>query len=171
MFTYCNWLTDVLKFFLLSFVSYLHLFWFWSFLLIFLWALNVANHLNDTFSIPHLYDSTHLLISGDLMKPRAWMLSTEERVVMGPHSNIVSGLAALFASFYNLNLQYPEDSSCTLEFIQRYSIVISKLAFYWILSWHPWHTHTHTHIFVFLNAENKHVLVQSGCIHFLCKIS
>ncbi|XP_041837687.1 uncharacterized protein LOC121637536 [Melanotaenia boesemani] len=60
-----------------------------------------------------------LIVQGELMKPRAWMLSIEERVVMGPHSNILNGLAALFASFYNLNLQYPEDSSCTLEFIQR----------------------------------------------------
>ncbi|XP_051813223.1 uncharacterized protein LOC127536544 [Acanthochromis polyacanthus] len=60
-----------------------------------------------------------LIVQGDLMKPRAWMLSIEEQVLMGPHSNILSGLAALFASFYNLNLQYPEKSSCTLEFIQR----------------------------------------------------
>uniref|UniRef100_A0A3B4XNK6 Si:dkey-15h8.17 n=1 Tax=Seriola lalandi dorsalis TaxID=1841481 RepID=A0A3B4XNK6_SERLL len=62
-----------------------------------------------------------LIVQGDLMKPRSWMLSIEKNVVMGPHNNILSRLAALFASFYNLNLQYPEDSSCTLEFIQRYS--------------------------------------------------
>ncbi|XP_023271360.1 uncharacterized protein LOC111661897 [Seriola lalandi dorsalis] len=60
-----------------------------------------------------------LIVQGDLMKPRSWMLSIEKNVVMGPHNNILSRLAALFASFYNLNLQYPEDSSCTLEFIQR----------------------------------------------------
>lgn len=80
-----------------------------------------------THSAFHIFMITHLLISGDLMKPTAWMLSIEERVVMGPHSNIVSGLVALFASFYNLNLQYPEDCSCTLEFIQRY---VSNLAFF-----------------------------------------
>uniref|UniRef100_A0A3B4UWU4 Uncharacterized protein n=1 Tax=Seriola dumerili TaxID=41447 RepID=A0A3B4UWU4_SERDU len=71
----------------------------------------------------HILTTVHdgyLFISGDLMKPRPWMLSIGKNVVMGPHDNILSGLAALFASFYNLNLQYPEDSSCTLEFIQRY---------------------------------------------------
>ncbi|XP_040888781.1 uncharacterized protein LOC121178291 [Toxotes jaculatrix] len=60
-----------------------------------------------------------LIVQGDLMKPRAWLLSIEEQVVMGPHRNMLNGLAALFSSFYNFNLQYPEESSCTLEFIQR----------------------------------------------------
>uniref|UniRef100_A0A3B4UV56 Uncharacterized protein n=1 Tax=Seriola dumerili TaxID=41447 RepID=A0A3B4UV56_SERDU len=73
----------------------------------------------DSFHILTTVHDGYLFISGDLMKPRSWMLSIGKNVVMGPHDNILSGLAALFASFYNLNLQYPEDSSCTLEFIQR----------------------------------------------------
>ncbi|XP_063073546.1 uncharacterized protein si:dkey-15h8.17 isoform X2 [Engraulis encrasicolus] len=60
-----------------------------------------------------------LIVQGELLKPRGWMLSVEERVVMGPHCDVLNGLAALFASFYNLNLPYPEESYIILEFIQR----------------------------------------------------
>ncbi|TDH13437.1 hypothetical protein EPR50_G00033140 [Perca flavescens] len=60
-----------------------------------------------------------LIIQGDLMKPKTWMLSTEGQVVMGPDDSFINGIAAVFASYYNFNLQYPEDGSCTLEFIQR----------------------------------------------------
>ncbi|KAG2460933.1 MSRA reductase, partial [Polypterus senegalus] len=55
----------------------------------------------------------------DMMKPKAWMLSIEGQVVMGPHHDFVNGIATIFASYYNFNLQYPEDASSTLEFIQR----------------------------------------------------
>lgn len=48
------------------------------------------------------------------------MLSVEGQVVCeGEQPNIVSGLAALFASFYNFNLQYQKEAACSLEFIQR----------------------------------------------------
>ncbi|KAF1380916.1 hypothetical protein PFLUV_G00169030 [Perca fluviatilis] len=60
-----------------------------------------------------------LIIQGDLMKSRTWMLSTEGQVVMGPDDSFINGIAAVFASYYNFNLQYPDDGSCTLEFIQR----------------------------------------------------
>lgn len=59
------------------------------------------------------------LVSGDIMKPEGWMLSLEGQVVMGPHNDFTSGLAAMFASYYNFNLKYDEGASCTLEFIQR----------------------------------------------------
>ncbi|CAK6969608.1 hypothetical protein PFLUV_G00028290, partial [Scomber scombrus] len=52
-----------------------------------------------------------------MMKPSSWMLSTEGQVVMGPHDHFINGLAAVVASYYNFSLQYPEDASCTLEFI------------------------------------------------------
>jgi len=58
-------------------------------------------------------------VSGDKMKPRAWMLSLEGQVVMGPHLDFTTGLAAFFSSYYNFNLKYAEDAACTLEFIQR----------------------------------------------------
>ncbi|KAJ8364898.1 hypothetical protein SKAU_G00137290, partial [Synaphobranchus kaupii] len=60
-----------------------------------------------------------LIVQGDVMKPSAWMLCIEGQVVMGPHDNLINGIAAVFTSYYNFNLQYPEDGSCTLEFIQR----------------------------------------------------
>ncbi|XP_059906679.1 uncharacterized protein LOC132456365 [Gadus macrocephalus] len=60
-----------------------------------------------------------LIVSGDMMKPTAWMLSIEQKVVMGPHHSFSNGIAAMFASYYCFNLQYPEEGSSTLEFIQR----------------------------------------------------
>ncbi|XP_051784743.1 uncharacterized protein LOC114641604 [Erpetoichthys calabaricus] len=66
-----------------------------------------------------LPSSPRLIIQDDMMKPKAWMLSIEGQVVMGPHHDFVNGIATIFASYYNLNLQYPDDASSTLEFIQR----------------------------------------------------
>ncbi|TRY83124.1 hypothetical protein DNTS_020643 [Danionella cerebrum] len=44
------------------------------------------------------------------------MLSMEGHVVCeGAQPNFVSGLAALFSTFYNFNLQYQEEAACTLE--------------------------------------------------------
>nr|XP_023691823.1 uncharacterized protein LOC111856251 [Paramormyrops kingsleyae] len=54
-----------------------------------------------------------------MLKPSAWMLAVEGQVVMGPHEAIVNGIAVLFASYYNFNIQYPVEASSTLEFIQR----------------------------------------------------
>ncbi|GAA6098472.1 uncharacterized protein si:dkey-15h8.17 isoform X1 [Tachysurus ichikawai] len=63
--------------------------------------------------------SIYGFVSGDTLKPRAWMLSLEGLVVMGPHPDFTTGLAATFASYYNLNFKYADSGSCTLEFIQR----------------------------------------------------
>ena len=41
-------------------------------------------------------------------------------VTVGPHQNIVPGMAALFSCYYVFNLVYQEEASSTLEFIQRY---------------------------------------------------
>ncbi|XP_046691613.1 uncharacterized protein si:dkey-15h8.17 isoform X1 [Silurus meridionalis] len=60
-----------------------------------------------------------LIVQGDTLTPRAWMLSLEGQVVMGPHPDFTTGLAATFASYYNFNLKYADSGSCTLEFIQR----------------------------------------------------
>ncbi|XP_048119596.1 uncharacterized protein LOC125307588 [Alosa alosa] len=56
---------------------------------------------------------------GDVFTATNWMLSIEGHVVVGPHQNIVAGLAALFACYYAFNLVYQEEASNTLEFIQR----------------------------------------------------
>ncbi|XP_067237385.1 sterile alpha motif domain-containing protein 3-like [Chanodichthys erythropterus] len=67
-----------------------------------------------------LPDSPALIIQGESMTPSKWMLSVEREVVLGPFSEaFVEGLAALFATYYNLNLAYQDDAACTLEFIQR----------------------------------------------------
>ncbi|XP_060752965.1 uncharacterized protein LOC132863901 isoform X2 [Tachysurus vachellii] len=58
---------------------------------------------------------------GESMTPSKWMLSVEREVVLGPFSEaFVEGLAALFATYYNLNLAYQDDAACTLEFIQSF---------------------------------------------------
>lgn len=59
------------------------------------------------------------LCLGDVLKPTSWMLSIEGQVVVGPHQNIVAGMAVLFSSYYVFNLVYQEEASITLEFIQR----------------------------------------------------
>ncbi|XP_029572041.1 uncharacterized protein LOC115164062 [Salmo trutta] len=55
----------------------------------------------------------------DTMTAAQWMISMEKAVMMSVHSNFVAVLAAFFASFYTFNLQYQEEASHTLEFIQR----------------------------------------------------
>ncbi|XP_039592264.1 uncharacterized protein LOC120515387 [Polypterus senegalus] len=72
-----------------------------------------------------LPSTPRLIIQDDMMKPKAWMLSIEGQVVMGPHHDFVNGIATIFASYYNFNLQYPEDASSTLEFIQRFFLGIN----------------------------------------------
>lgn len=65
-------------------------------------------------------DSPTLIIQGESMTPSKWMLLAEKEVVLGPCSEaIVEGPAALFATYYNLNLAYQNEAACTLEFIQR----------------------------------------------------
>ncbi|GAA6099024.1 uncharacterized protein LOC114840354 isoform X2, partial [Tachysurus ichikawai] len=66
-----------------------------------------------------LPDSPTLIIQGESMTPSKWMLSVDREVVLGPFSEaFVEGLAALIATYYNLNLAYQDDTACTLEFIQ-----------------------------------------------------
>ncbi|XP_059902161.1 uncharacterized protein LOC132453333 [Gadus macrocephalus] len=73
----------------------------------------------DVESTVPLLSNPCLIVEGDMMKPTAWMLSIEQKVVVGPHHSFSNGIAAIFASYYCFNLQYPEEGSSTLEFIQR----------------------------------------------------
>ncbi|XP_061925533.1 uncharacterized protein si:dkey-15h8.17 isoform X2 [Entelurus aequoreus] len=73
----------------------------------------------DVQAMVELPSTPCLVVQGDVLKPSAWMLCVDRRVVMGPHSNFLHGVASVFASYYIFNLEYPVDGSCTLEFIQR----------------------------------------------------
>ncbi|XP_061747157.1 uncharacterized protein si:dkey-15h8.17 isoform X2 [Nerophis ophidion] len=73
----------------------------------------------DVQAMVELPSTPCLVVQGDVLNPSAWMLCVDRRVVMGPHSNFLHGLASVFASYYIFNLEYPVDGSCTLEFIQR----------------------------------------------------
>ncbi|XP_052424721.1 uncharacterized protein LOC127967977 isoform X2 [Carassius gibelio] len=73
----------------------------------------------DVQRMTRLPSTPRLIVQGDMIKPAAWLLSIEGKVVMGPHADFITGIASLFSSYYCLNLQYPEESTCTLEFIQR----------------------------------------------------
>ncbi|XP_076864064.1 uncharacterized protein LOC143516400 [Brachyhypopomus gauderio] len=66
-----------------------------------------------------LPDSPRLIVQGETLTSVTWVMSIEGQVVLSLHPNFVAGLANLFATFYNFNLEYQEEASCTLEFIQR----------------------------------------------------
>lgn len=68
-----------------------------------------------------------LFVSGDT---RHWMLSIEGQVVC-EGTTFVSGLAVLFASYYNFNLQYQDEAACTLEFIQRSAALTLSPTYRW----------------------------------------
>ncbi len=49
-----------------------------------------------------------------------WMISLEEHIICkGIQPAFLSGLAAVFSTYNNFNLQYQAEDACTLEFIQR----------------------------------------------------
>ncbi|KAL7848176.1 hypothetical protein AOLI_G00228940 [Acnodon oligacanthus] len=61
-----------------------------------------------------------ILLGNQPMTNCQWMISIEGHVVCeGTQPTFASGLAALFAVFYVFNLQYQDEASKTLEFIQR----------------------------------------------------
>uniref|UniRef100_A0A0F8AHU0 Uncharacterized protein n=1 Tax=Larimichthys crocea TaxID=215358 RepID=A0A0F8AHU0_LARCR len=72
-----------------------------------------------------LPESPRLIVLGDVLTATNWMLSIEGQVTVGPHQNIVAGMATLFSCYYVFNLVYQEEASSTLEFIQRCFIGIS----------------------------------------------
>ncbi|XP_026018964.1 uncharacterized protein LOC113019453 isoform X1 [Astatotilapia calliptera] len=57
---------------------------------------------------------------------RRWMISLEGHIICeGIQPTFLSGLAAVFSTYYIFNLQYQDDAACTLEFIQRRLIGIN----------------------------------------------
>ncbi|KAL7880707.1 hypothetical protein SRHO_G00029610 [Serrasalmus rhombeus] len=67
-----------------------------------------------------LAESPWLIIPGEKLSGQKWMVGIEGQVVCEVVQPIFSsGLATLFACYYNFNLQYQEAAACTLEFIQR----------------------------------------------------
>ncbi|KAJ8013305.1 hypothetical protein DPEC_G00051890 [Dallia pectoralis] len=55
-----------------------------------------------------------------------WMVSMEGRIICeGVQPTFITGLAAVFATFYIFNLQYQDEAAQTLEFIQRRFIGIN----------------------------------------------
>ncbi|KAI4905803.1 hypothetical protein NFI96_029248 [Prochilodus magdalenae] len=58
--------------------------------------------------------------TSDKMNPEKWMQSVEGKLVLGSSSDtFFEGLAALFAIYYTLNLEYQEGAASAMEFIQR----------------------------------------------------
>ncbi|XP_038568450.1 uncharacterized protein LOC119898317 [Micropterus salmoides] len=67
-----------------------------------------------------LPSTPRLVVPGEILRGAdMWVMSMEGACVMGPHSNLLHGLAAVFAAYYVFNLQYPAEAASTLEFIQR----------------------------------------------------
>ncbi|KAF7648241.1 hypothetical protein LDENG_00160070 [Lucifuga dentata] len=71
-----------------------------------------------------LPDSPRLIILGPVISDQRWMVSIEGQVVC-EGASFVLGLAVLFTCYYNFNLQYQDQASCTLEFIQRSCVGIN----------------------------------------------
>ncbi|XP_076852565.1 uncharacterized protein LOC143509896 isoform X8 [Brachyhypopomus gauderio] len=64
--------------------------------------------------------SPRLILLGTDQVIQGWMISLEGHVICeGILPAFLTGLATLFAMYYVFNLQYQEEASCTLEFIQR----------------------------------------------------
>jgi hypothetical protein len=56
-----------------------------------------------------------------------WMVSIEGKVVCQLKSScdsFATGLAVMFGCYYNYNLHYQEAAGSTLEFIQRYRLIV-----------------------------------------------
>nr|XP_054772971.1 uncharacterized protein LOC129281009 [Lytechinus pictus] len=75
-------------------------------------------------------DSPKLIIQGDPFDSAKsqWMVMVESRVIGHSSSTtegFLCGVAYLFATYYNLNLEYPSTAAATLEFIQRCLLGIS----------------------------------------------
>ncbi|XP_051787228.1 uncharacterized protein LOC127529021 [Erpetoichthys calabaricus] len=86
-------------------------------------AFATSADIQGTLNLP---GSPRLIIFGQTLSNQRWMVSIEGRVVCeGTQPSFVSGLAAVFASYYNFNLQYQEEAACTLEFVQRRFIDIN----------------------------------------------
>ncbi|CAL4063299.1 unnamed protein product, partial [Meganyctiphanes norvegica] len=83
----------------------------------------------DIESSVELPETPRLIVQGDsILSGAKWMLSIEGKVICQltcTHANFVSGLAALFASYYIFHFQYEEGAAMTLEFIQRYLVGIN----------------------------------------------
>ncbi|XP_074477522.1 uncharacterized protein LOC141759392 isoform X2 [Sebastes fasciatus] len=71
-----------------------------------------------------LPDSPLLIILGPMISDQRWMVSIEGQVVCEGALSAL-GLAVVFTSYYNFNLQYQDHAACTLEFIQRSRVRIN----------------------------------------------
>uniref|UniRef100_A0A8P4K3W5 Sterile alpha motif domain-containing protein 3 n=1 Tax=Dicentrarchus labrax TaxID=13489 RepID=A0A8P4K3W5_DICLA len=67
-----------------------------------------------------------LLVAGDGVTLGHWMISIESQVICeGIQKTFITGLAAVFATYYVFNLQYQEEAARTLEFVQSRLIGIN----------------------------------------------
>ncbi|XP_069395202.1 uncharacterized protein [Paralichthys olivaceus] len=67
-----------------------------------------------------------LLVAGDGVTLGHWMISIESQVICeGIQKTFITGLAAVFATYYVFNMQYQEEAARTLEFVQRRLIGIN----------------------------------------------
>ncbi|KAL7841267.1 hypothetical protein SRHO_G00249580 [Serrasalmus rhombeus] len=87
-------------------------------------AVSSTSDIERKFTLPA---SPRLILLGNQpMTNCHWMISIEGHVVCeSTQPTFASGLAALFAVFYIFNLQYQDEASKTLEFIQRRFIGIN----------------------------------------------
>ncbi|XP_034549947.1 uncharacterized protein LOC117820325 [Notolabrus celidotus] len=67
-----------------------------------------------------------LLVAGDRVTIGRWMISIESHVICeGNQPSFITGLAAIFSTYYVFNLQYQDEAARILEFVQRRLIGIN----------------------------------------------
>ncbi|XP_073723452.1 uncharacterized protein [Misgurnus anguillicaudatus] len=84
-----------------------------------------ASDVEKTLSLPA---SPRLILLGmeGQANPVRWMISLEGRIICEcVQSTFLTAVATVFAVYYVFNLQYQEEASCTLEFLQRRFIRIN----------------------------------------------
>lgn len=62
---------------------------------------------------------------GEKLVTERFAIIIDHAVVNKSLTSMLEAVMVLFAAYYCLNIQYPECSAATLEFIQRYVIVVN----------------------------------------------
>ena len=77
------------------------------------------------------------MLGDDCYSGSRFMLSIDQRIVNDNIPTSMRALELLFGSFFILNIQYPVGAIATLEFVQRYAVIVEKFntTYVYVNSW------------------------------------
>ena len=78
---------------------------------------------NYEFIVDLMIIQSHCVADTSFLGAKLFMVCVDRVVIQESCSNFIDGLAMMFASYYVLNIQYPQEAALTLEFIKRYFYV------------------------------------------------